>query len=136
MVTDKNERQVKTGNGLLRFCMNVVGAALVCTGAGGMLLWLSLCMGWWLAGFIAYILWGFAALLVILLLCGIYVGLVNRNTLRRLSKDTQNQTYKSIVQPTKTKRNEKDNFTHPRHGGSVASGMQQGGSAFRRERRS
>lgn len=69
MVTDKNERQVKTGNGLLRFCMNVVGAALVCTGAGGMLLWLSLCMGWWLSGFIAYILWGFAALLVILLLC-------------------------------------------------------------------
>lgn len=58
MVTDKNERQVKTGNGLLRFCMNVVGAALVCTGAGGMLLWLSLCMGWWLSGFIAYILWG------------------------------------------------------------------------------
>ena len=34
MVTDKNERQVKTGNGLLRFCMNVVGAALVCTGVG------------------------------------------------------------------------------------------------------
>ena len=104
MVTDKNERQVKTGNGLLRFCMNVVGAALVCTGAGGMLLWLSLCMGWWLSGFIAYILWGFAALLVILLLCGIYVGIINRNTLRRLSKDTQNQTYKTIVQPTKNKK--------------------------------
>lgn len=129
MVTDKNERQVKTGNGLLRFCMNVVGAALVCTGAGGMLLWLSLCMGWWLAGFIAYILWGFAALLVILLLCGIYVGLVNRNTLRRLSKDTQNQT--QLFNQLKTKSNEKDNFTHPRHGGSVADGVQQGGAAFR-----
>lgn len=87
MVTDKNERQVKTGNRLLRFCMNVVGAALVCTGAGGMLLGLSLCMGWWLSGFIAYILWGFAALLVILLLCGIYVGIINRNTLKRLSRD-------------------------------------------------
>ena len=136
MVTDKNERQVKTGNGLLRFCMNVVGAALVCAGAGGMLLWLSLCMGWWLSGFIAYILWGFAALLVILLLCGIYVGLVNRNTLRRLSKDTQNQTYKSIVQPIKKKSNEKDHFTHFSCSGSVADSLQQGGAAFRRERRS
>lgn len=48
MVTDKNERQVKTGNRLLRFCMNVVGAALVCTGAGGMLLG---CLSVWVGGY-------------------------------------------------------------------------------------
>lgn len=104
MVTDKDERPVRTGNGLVWFCLKAGGASLACTGAGGMLLWLSLCRGWWLSGFIAYLLWGFAALLVILILCGIYVGLVNRNTLRRLSKDTQNQTCKTIVQPTKNKK--------------------------------
>ena len=89
------EEHHRTGNGLVVFCMNVGGAALVCTGAGGLMLWMSLCMGWWLSGFLAYLLWGFAVLLVILLPCGIHVGLVNRNTLRRLSKDTQNQTYKN-----------------------------------------
>lgn len=104
MVTDKNERQVKTGNGLLRFCMKAGGAALACTVSGWLVLWLTPDTGWRFLGFVAYLLWGFAALLVILLLCGIYVGLVNRNTLRRLSKDTQNQTYKSIVQPTKNKK--------------------------------
>lgn len=104
MVTDKNERQVKTGNGLLRFCMKAGGAALACTVSGWLVLWLTPDTGWRFLGFVVYLLWGFAALLIILLLCGIYVGLVNRNTLRRLSKDTQNQTYKSIVQPTKNKK--------------------------------
>ena len=103
-MSDKNERQVKTGNGLLRFCMKAGGAALACTVSGWLVLWLTPDTGWRFLGFVAYLLWGFAALLVILLLCGIYVGLVNRNTLRRLSKDTQNQTYKSIVQPTKNKK--------------------------------
>lgn len=104
MVTDKNERQIKTGNGLLRFCMNVVGAALVCTVSGWMVLWLTPDTGWRCLGFVAYLLWGFAALLVILLLCGIYVGIVNRNTLTRRSGNIQDQTYKTIVQPTKNKK--------------------------------
>lgn len=104
MVTDKNERPVRTGNGLFRFCLKAVGVALACTVSGWLVLWLTPDTGWRFLGFVAYLLWGFAALLVILLLCGIYVGLVNRNTLRRLSKDTQNQTYKSIVQPTKNKK--------------------------------
>lgn len=104
MVTDKDERPVRTGNGLFRFCLKSGRAALACTVSGWLVLWLTLETGWRFLGFVAYLLWGFAALLVILLLCGIYVGLVNRNTLRMLSKDTQNPTYKTIVQPTKNKK--------------------------------
>lgn len=104
MVTDKDERPVRTGNGLLWFCLKSGGAALACTVSG----WLVLCLtpdtGWRFLGFVAYLLWGFAALLVILLLCGIYVGVVNRNTLKRLSRNIQDQTYKTIVQPTKNKK--------------------------------
>lgn len=104
MVTEKDERPARTGNGLVWFCLKAGGAALAFTVSGWLLLWLSLCMGWWLPGFIAYILWGFAALLVILLLCGIYVGIINRNTLKRQSRNIQDQTYTTIVQPTKNKK--------------------------------
>ncbi len=72
--------------------------------AGGLLLWLALKTDSLFLGFLAYIMWAFGALAIMVIIMGLYLLASNRRTLKKMMNDDR---YNNIFNSSTNNQNNK-----------------------------
>lgn len=81
-----------------RFFIRMSCILLAEVAAGGLLLWLALKTDSLFLGFLAYIMWAFGALAIMVIIMGLYLLASNRRTIRRMMKDNMyNNIFNSLT---------------------------------------
>lgn len=81
-----------------RFFFRMLCILLSEAAAGGVLLWIALKTGSLFLGFLAYLLWAFGVLAIMVIIMGLYLLADNRRTIRRMMKDDRyNNIFNSLT---------------------------------------
>lgn len=87
-----------------QFFIMMTGIMLAEAASGGLLLWLALRTESLFLGFLAYLMWAFGALAIMVIIMGLWLLASNRRTLRRMMNDDR---YNNILNSSTNNQNNK-----------------------------